>query len=77
MDKLIEAINITGTTHIIISKVDVLVKVKIFKYIYMGKIHTCKDIEEIMNNITVIFSYKCPRLTNIYFSNNKETIKMV
>lgn len=77
MDKLIEAINITGTTHIIISKVDVLVKVKIFKYIYMEKIHTCKDIEEIMNNITVILSYKCPRLTNIYFSNNKETIKMV
>ena len=74
MDKLVQAINISGTTHIIISKIDVLEKVNIFKYFYQSHLTTCKSLLNLMQMIRIILNQNCPLLKSMNFSNNPETI---
>ena len=66
MNKLIDAINISGSTDIIISKIDVLDTV-VFKYIWNDNIMNCNDIlelQKIINN--TIFKY-CTLVESIVF----------
>ena len=44
LDKLIQAINISGTTHLIMSKIDIVVDVGVFKYYFQNTLHKCDDI---------------------------------
>ena len=52
LDKLIEAINITGCNNIIISKCDILENVKIFKLFYKGKLLKYYCLESMKKDIT-------------------------
>lgn len=57
LDKLIEAINITGCTNIIISKCDILEKANIYKLFYENKLYKYNNIEsmkkDILNNLII------------------------
>ena len=45
LDKLIQAINMSGTTHLIISKVDIVDEVGVFKYYFQNTLHTCDNLD--------------------------------
>lgn len=75
LDKLIQAINITGTTDIIISKVDVLEKVNIFKLIHNRNLKIFNSIDGMKEYINMNLTNNCKYLTNIIYSNNVEFIK--
>jgi adenylosuccinate synthase len=74
LDKLIMAINYSGTTHLIISKVDILKEVNIFKMFYEKNLIDFKTINEMYTKINEILVKKCGFLQTIQFSDNKETI---
>lgn len=74
LDKLVTAINISGTTDIVISKVDVLKKIAVFKYINNNKIIECQDYNTLINEIRHTITEECPLVTNIIFSDNPEFI---
>jgi len=73
--KLVEAINISGTTHVIISKVDILERVGIFKILVGNQIAESVSMDVMK---TVIDSYllgNCPELKKIIYSGDIETIE--
>ena len=74
LDKLIKAINISGTTHIIISKVDILEKVNSYSLILNNEIKNFNNINEMKKDINKILDEKCYLLKNIIYSNSPETI---
>ena len=74
LDKLITAVKISGTTDLIISKVDILEKTNIFRYYYQDNLHSALSIEE-MKRIVENILYNCSGLLkNITFSSNPEQI---
>ena len=75
MDKLIQAINISGTTHIIISKVDILEKVNSYSIILNKKIVNYSNINEMKNDINNLLNDKCKLLKKIIYSDSPETIE--
>lgn len=70
MDRLIKSINITGTTHLIVSKIDVLEKVNIYKYIYNNEVIEFENINNMIENINYLINKECNLITNIIYSNN-------
>ena len=74
IDKLIKAINISGTTHLIISKVDIICKINIFKIISNNYIIEFNSINEMKNNIESLIKLKCHFIEQIYYSNSPEYI---
>ena len=74
LDKLIDAINISGCTDIIISKVDILDKLQFYKLIYKDIIHNFETINDMKNNIIDVLKNNCPLLVNIIFSEHLEDI---
>ena len=74
LDKLIKATNISGTTHIIMSKIDILERVKIFKLIYNSTIIEFNSISEIKTYIENIVKKNCILVKDIIFSDNYECI---
>jgi adenylosuccinate synthase len=76
MDKLILAINISGTTDLIVSKVDIIEKAKKFKVIYKEEVIEYQNINEMLSSIKKILISKCKLLKNINFSNNVDNISM-
>ena len=74
MDKLIKSINMTGSTVIIISKVDILKNVNIFKLITHNVIIHFKTIADIMTYITETLHKKCSLVTKVIFSDSPEHI---
>lgn len=74
LNKLIKATNISGTTDIIISKVDILENLKKFKIIYNDKIETFDDIKSMKEFIEQEIYNKCNLVKNILFSNNTEFV---
>tara|TARA_Y100000389_G_C17469090_1_gene528617 strand:- start:240 stop:1256 length:1017 start_codon:yes stop_codon:yes gene_type:complete len=75
LDKLIQSINITGTTNIIISKVDVLEIVNIYKIIYNNEVISFNSIEEMKSHINNILELYCPYIKKILYSNNVEVVE--
>jgi adenylosuccinate synthase len=75
MNKLIQAINISGTTHIIISKVDILEEVKQFKLIVNGSILNYYTMKNLKSAINKKLLEKCPLIQKIIYSDNPETIQ--
>jgi len=76
MDKLIQSINITGAMIIIISKIDILKEVNIFKLITHNVIIQFKTITDIMNYITDSLQKNCPLVTEIIYSDSSEHIHL-
>jgi len=74
LDKLIDAINISGTTHLIISKIDILKLVSIFKYFYNKTLVTCENIETMTCQIEKMIKERCSFVKEIIFSSNPELI---
>ena len=60
LDKLIEAINISGTTILIVSKVDVMEIVGIFKLIHNETIHWFDCLQSMKKYIDSTLRKKCP-----------------
>ena len=74
VDKLIRAINLSGTTHIIISKVDVVEELGIYKYFLNNSLIECESLKEMKEELESILNGSCRLLKNIRFSNNPETV---
>lgn len=70
IDKLIEAINISGTNIIVISKLDILEKVNMYVYIYNGKYEEHSNKDDFVNSINNIIHEKCTYVCKIVYSNN-------
>jgi len=75
LDKLVEAINYSGTTDIIISKVDILKIVNKYEIIFKNKNVKFTDIDEMKLFITINLKELCLDLNQIYFSCDKEIVE--
>ena len=75
LDKLVEAINYSGTTDIIISKVDILKIVNKYEIIFKNKNVKFTDIDEMKLFITINLKELCLDLNKIYFSCDKEIVE--
>ena len=71
--KLGEAINISGTTHVIISKIDVLININIFK-LYGSELISFDNINLMKKYIEIFLHNYCNNLEDIIYSDNVETI---
>ena len=76
LDKLIEAINVSGTTNLVISKTDILEKPEIntYKFIYSEKLMEYETLEEMIKTINSFLTLLCPNLTEIIYSNKPDSI---
>ena len=70
LDKLIKAINISGTNNIILSKIDIIQKINIYKFYYNNKLLLFDNFDDFRNKIINILKDNCKLCKNIYFSNN-------
>ena len=76
LDKLIEAINITGCNNIIISKCDILEDVKIFKLFYKGvllKYHSLESMKKDITNYLIMWTQNL-NSDRIVFSSSPNAI---
>jgi adenylosuccinate synthase len=75
VSKLLKAINISGVTHLIISKVDILQELNICKYYYKNTLISCDSIDELQDQITNILRKEgSNHLIEIIYSSNPERI---
>lgn len=83
LSKLIRAIHLSGTTHLVMNKGDILDKVKQvtgsnpYRYLYQGDLIDCDSLEHMQEEIQDLVeenSYDFD-FQGIYFSNNPETIE--
>ncbi len=74
LNKLIQAINISGTTNLIISKVDVLEKLEFYKLYYNNYLQVFENMNDMKNFIREILNNNCPLLVNVIYSSNVENI---
>ncbi len=70
LDLLIKAINISGTTHVIISKIDILEKLSLYNLFYNNKKWSFDNVDDIKQFISDILISKCLFLKDIIYSNN-------
>jgi len=77
MDKLIRAVNTSGTTHVIISKVDIFEKIGKFRYLQENKLVSFLSIDDMTTEIYKEIKRECPLVKEVHFSNNRETIGMI
>ena len=75
LDKLIKATQITGTSVLVISKVDVLEKIGKYKTYFGGKLFEFSDIEEMSMFINYHIRKECPYITRIYYSDSPEEVR--
>ena len=75
VDRLINALNVSGTTDIIISKTDVLKKIGIFKYYFKNELQEAYNLQEFETKLKLVLGMSCPFLKNIIFSNSPESIE--
>ncbi len=75
VDKLLYAINVSGTTDLIMSKIDILEKLDIYKYYYEGKLFVFNTIKEMIDSIETVLEEKSNGfLKKILYSSNPECI---
>lgn len=74
LNKLSYAINVSGTTHLIISKIDILLKLNIYKLIN-NDIITFDTFDNMKDYIENYLHSNCTNLTNIIYSDNVEYIE--
>ena len=72
-DRLVDAINISGCTHIIISKTDVLEQVGKFRILNSDMEY--RDLDELQKVINEILMPSCPLLKRIVYSNSADSVK--
>lgn len=74
LDKLIEAVNTTGTTVLIMSKLDVLTKVNNFKLFHNNETMEFNSIKMMTEYISKIMTDTCKLLDRIVFSDDPEKL---
>ena len=72
-DKLVQAINISGCTHIVISKTDVLEQVGKFRILNSDMEY--RNLEELQRIIDEILMSSCLLLKRIVYSNSVDSVK--
>ena len=75
LDKLIEAITLSGTNILIVSKIDVLKEVNIFKLIYNDKLQVYNNLNHMLKDIENKIIYHCKLVSCILFSDDPEEVK--
>ena len=74
LDKLIKAINISGATDIIISKIDILNTVNLYKITYKNQIVEFYSMEDMKFLIDKILKSKCDNIATITYSSSPKSI---
>ena len=74
MDKLVKSINISGTTNVIISKVDILERADMYKLTHRGELINFKSIDDMKLNISKILENDCDLLESIKYSSSPQII---
>lgn len=75
LNKLIEAINVGGATHLVINKCDVLEEVGVFKVLWNGDEFEFNSIKVLKQAIREKLNAECPDLKYTYFSSNPKIIE--
>jgi adenylosuccinate synthase len=76
LDMLVKAISISGTTHIIISKTDILEQVGVYKCKYKDNIISFNTIELIKEYIDNVIIENCPFVEKIVYSDNPHSVNL-
>jgi adenylosuccinate synthase len=74
LDKLITAVNVSGTTDLVVSKTDILESFCKFKFFYNDELLEFKNITEMKRQIFLEIKKNCCMINNIKFSNSPEHI---
>jgi len=74
LDKLIKAINISGTTHLVISKVDIIEQLGVYKYYYNNQLINVDNSDIMQEEISINILTNTLFCKHIYFSNNPYSI---
>ncbi len=74
LNKLIDAVNISGTTHVIVSKCDILTDLNIFKLFMNDEIVQFETMNNMQNYICDTLLSSCRFLKTVLFSSHNETI---
>ena len=68
LTKLIKAVNITGTTHLIISKCDIIQEIGIYRMFTDGLLREFKSTQHMIDHIQKTIKEECPLIKEIKFS---------
>ena len=74
LTKLVKAINLSGTTHLIISKCDIVDTASIYKFYINDALYFFNDMKQLQNEIGSYINENCKQIKEIVFSFNPETI---
>jgi len=75
INKLVESINISGCTHIVISKTDVLDIVGVFKLYLDNKVEEFETLDDMKIYISECLNSQCDLLQTIIFSDSPECVE--
>ena len=74
LDKLVEAVKISGTTIMLISKVDVVKKINIYKLYHNSSLINFENFDVMKTYIDKTLKENCPLLENIRYSEKNELV---
>ena len=76
LNKLIEAVNVSGTSHLVISKTDIIQNPEIntYKFIYSQKLMVYDSLEKMTETLNSFLMLLCPNLTDIIYSNRPDAL---
>ena len=72
LTKLIQAINQSGTTHIVISKCDIVEQVGAYKTIENDELVAFSSLQEMKNHVALSIIEECPVVEVIHYSDNPQ-----
>ncbi len=75
LDKLIQACNISGVTHLIINKCDILKEVNKYKLYYGGTLKHFTNLSEMIRYIESVFRVGCGSVQQVMFSFSPEIVE--
>ena len=74
LTKLVKAINLSGTTHLIISKCDIVDTASIYKFYINDALYIFNNMKQLQDEIRSYIIENCKLIIEIVFSFNPETI---
>jgi adenylosuccinate synthase len=74
MDKLVKSINLSGTTDVVLSKVDILERVDMYKFSYKNEIINFNSINDMKWSINDILNLECDMLKTVTYSSSPQKI---
>lgn len=74
VDMLIEALNMSGTTHLVVSKCDILEELNKFRFHLDGRNWNFASLEDMTVSLTSAIQFNCPLVEEIHYSHSPETI---